>query len=406
MQNIELNVLSTMLDKASWDRTKNFITPAMFPKDWRPLAHTIREAHLKYEDIERLDRTSLIAAHKMLFPATPDGKAEQTSDLVDSLMLLEQVDQDLAYDWAKTFWQRDMARQIGEKAVEFWTGNNELAFSDIAKMMERVASNSLDAHDTFTIIHDNFEELIQATVQDPDFTFGLSTLEEHIQGMNRGDFGIIFARPEVGKTSFCSYLAAHYLAGGHNVHYWANEELAKKVKLRIVTAFFNKDKYVLLNEKQNFVEEYKERLDKNLIVIDSVGTSMSEIVDFTALNKPDVVFVDQMDKVKIDGTFTRGDERLKEIYVSGRELGKRNNCLVWAVSQANYEAHQREVIEYSMLDNSRTGKAGEADIIIGIGKGLGIDDNTRFLTVSKNKLNGWHGTSHAFLNISTGRYYT
>ena len=119
-----------------------------------------------------------------------------------------------------------------------------------------------------------------------------------------------------------------------------------------------------------------------------------------------MVFIDQMDKVKIDGTFTRGDERLKEIYVSGRELGKRNNCLVWAVSQANYEAHQREVIEYSMLDNSRTGKAGEADIIIGIGKGLGIDDNTRFLTVSKNKLNGWHGTSHAFLNISTGRYYT
>jgi hypothetical protein len=89
----------------------------------------------------------------------------------------------------------------------------------------------------------------------------------------------------------------------------------------------------------------------------------------------------------------------------GRYLAKRNDCLVWAVSQASYEAHQREIIDFAMMDNSRTGKAGEADVILGIGRGLGVDDNTRFLTISKNKVNGWHGTAHAFLNIETGRYY-
>ena len=30
--------------------------------------------------------------------------------------------------------------------------------------------------------------------------------------------------------------------------------------------------------------------------------------------------------------------------------------------------HDRQFIDYSMLDNSRTGKAGEADVIVGIGK--------------------------------------
>ena len=138
--------------------------------------------------------------------------------------------------------------------------------------------------------------------------------------------------------------------------------------------------------------------------MDSVGTSVKEIINFTTLNKPDIVFIDQMDKVKIDGTYTRGDERLKEIYVMGRELAKRHNCLVWAVSQASYEAHEREVIDYSMLDNSRTGKAGEADLIIGIGRELGLENNTRFLTVSKNKINGWHGTVPVQINVPTGRY--
>mgnify|MGYP005827742409 CR=1 FL=1 len=120
--------------------------------------------------------------------------------------------------------------------------------------------------------------------------------------------------------------------------------------------------------------------------MDSVGTSVKEITNFTALNKPDVVFIDQMDKVKVEGTYTRGDERLKEIYVMGRELAKRNN---------------------SMLDSSRTGKAGEADLIIGIGKQIGMDTtNTRFLAISKNKINGWHGNVPVQINIATGRYST
>ena len=79
--------------------------------------------------------------------------------------------------------------------------------------------------------------------------------------------------------------------------------------------------------------------------------------------------------------------------------------MVWAVSQACFEAHEREVIDYSMLDNSRTGKAGEADLIIGIGKQAGLEaTNTRFLSVSKNKINGWHGNVPVHINIATGRY--
>ena len=405
MQDIELNVLATMLDKSVWDRTKNFITPVMFPKDWRSLAHTIREAHLKYEEIESLDATTLVAVHKIMFPAMPDSKALQTFDLIDDLLAVKKVDVNLAYDWAKTFWQRDMARQIGEKAVGFWTGENSMAFSEISQMIEKVASNSLDGEDSFRIIHEDFEELIKSTVKEPDFTFGLHTLEQNVQGLNRGDFGIIFARPEIGKSSFCAHLASHYISRGQKVHYWANEEIAKKVKLRIITAYFDIDKNTLQKQKDRYIEEYKEKVDANLVVMDSVGTSVKEIINFTTLNKPDVVFIDQMDKVKIDGTYTRGDERLKEIYVMGRELAKRHNCLVWAVSQASYEAHEREVIDYSMLDNSRTGKAGEADLIIGIGKQMGIDENnTRFLAVSKNKINGWHGNVPVQINIATGRY--
>jgi len=405
MENLELNLLASTLKTKNWEKIKNFITPQMFPKEWRSIAQAITEAHLRYENIDVLDDKAVLAVHKMMFPAMPDSKDEDAKQLIGSLCNVPDMDDDLAYDYAKTFWERSMAKLIGEKAVQFWVGDDPNAFADIAKLMDRVTNNSMEGHETFTIVKDTFEELMESTSKPPEFLFGVPTLEDHLPGMNRGDFGIIFARPEVGKTSFCSHLVAQYLAQGKKVHYWANEELAKKVKLRITTAFFGVDKHTLVENKHDYKETYDSVIGSNLVVIDSVGTDITELGSFTALNKPDVILIDQLDKVKIGGDFGRGDERLKELYVSGRELAKRNDCLVWAVSQANYEAHQREIIDFSMMDNSRTGKAGEADVILGIGKGLGVDDNTRFLTISKNKVNGWHGTAHAFLNIATGKYY-
>ena len=405
MENLELNLLASTLKTKNWEKIKNFITPQMFPKEWRSIAQAITEAHLRYENIDVLDDKAVLAVHKMMFPAMPDSKDEDAKQLIGSLCNVPDMDDGLAYDYAKTFWERSMAKLIGEKAVQFWVGDDPNAFADIAKLMDRVTNNSMEGHETFTIVKDTFEELMESTSKPPEFLFGVPTLEDHLPGMNRGDFGIIFARPEVGKTSFCSHLVAQYLAQGKKVHYWANEELAKKVKLRITTAFFGVDKHTLVENKHDYKETYDSVIGSNLVVIDSVGTDITELGSFTALNKPDVILIDQLDKVKIGGDFGRGDERLKELYVSGRELAKRNDCLVWAVSQANYEAHQREIIDFSMMDNSRTGKAGEADVILGIGKGLGVEDNTRFLTISKNKVNGWHGTAHAFLDIATGKYY-
>ena len=112
------------------------------------------------------------------------------------------------------------------------------------------------------------------------------------------------------------------------------------------------------------------------------------------------MFIDQLDKVHVTGLYNRTDEKLKEVYVRTREIAKRHGCLIWAVSQASYEAQNLHEVSYEHLDNSRTGKAGEADIILGIGVGEG--DNARTLHVSKNKLNGWHGNTYTSIDIERG----
>jgi hypothetical protein len=60
-----------------------------------------------------------------------------------------------------------------------------------------------------------------------------------------------------------------------------------------------------------------------------------------------------------------------------------------------------------MLDNSRTGKAGEADIIIGVGKtgSSEVENTVRHICISKNKINGWHGMINTQIDIAKGIYY-
>jgi len=229
-------------------------------------------------------------------------------------------------------------------------------------------------------------------------------MSARITGLNRGDLGIIFARPEVGKTTFCCFLVAEYIRQGHSVFYWANEERASKIKLRIITSYLKKSVQDVETDIENSLVKWSE-VKNNLVVFDSVGTSIEELDSYCGLNKPSVVVIDQLDKMKIVGQFGRGDERLKALYCYAREVAKRNDCLVWAVSQAGFEAEGNQIIDYSMLDSSRTGKAGEADIILGIGKNADDEDTTRFVNISKNKINGFHGFITVDINKDVGRYY-
>jgi len=154
-------------------------------------------------------------------------------------------------------------------------------------------------------------------------------------------------------------------------------------------------------------DRYETEIAPYLTIFDSVGTSVEEVDEYAKLNSPDIMFMDQLDKFRISGEYNRGDERLKETYVVAREIAKRNSLLVWAVSQASFDAHDRQWIDYSMLDNSRTGKAGEADIIVGIGKtgSSELENVVRHICVSKNKLNGWHGMINAQIDVGRGLYY-
>ena len=79
------------------------------------------------------------------------------------------------------------------------------------------------------------------------------------------------------------------------------------------------------------------------------------------------------------------------------------------MSQASADGEGKTRIDFSMAEGSKTGKAAEADVILGIGKHNGDADDdsvdyTRFLHISKNKISGFHGTVACLIEPDIGRY--
>jgi RecA-family ATPase len=115
------------------------------------------------------------------------------------------------------------------------------------------------------------------------------------------------------------------------------------------------------------------------------------------------------DKFAKTAGFARTDEALKANAVHARMIAKQHECAIFYMSQLSADAEGKVLLNQSMMEGSRTGKAAEADLMILIAKNPPVDgqeeeDAQRHLNVVKNKLTGWHGVVHCELEYKTARY--
>jgi len=161
----------------------------------------------------------------------------------------------------------------------------------------------------------------------------------------------------------------------------------------------------IVADKQQ-AQQYWSDIKDNIFMFDTVDWSIEDIDAHCEKNKPDIIVIDQLDKINVSGTYARTDEKLRQIYTSVREIAKRRECAVIAISQASADAHNRNSISFDQMENSKTGKAAEADLIIGIGRNANSDleNKIRTLCVSKNKINGYHGEPVCTIRREISRY--
>ena len=79
-------------------------------------------------------------------------------------------------------------------------------------------------------------------------------------------------------------------------------------------------------------EEWKKIRDK-IHVYDCKDFTVESIDSYCEEYKPDIVVIDQLDKVELSGSFNSGHEKLREIYKLTRDIFLEKGCMyVWYLS--------------------------------------------------------------------------
>jgi len=401
---IEKQMIRLMLNKKFYTQYKGTLSPTVFAGDISSLYDTIQKAHDKYEEDIKVDE--LYSLHTAIFnPALTRAAKEKFSELVEDIKEVQEPSKEIAKDIMRILSDRDLAQRIAVESTEIFNGK-EANFSEIVSMIDK-HKNNIDEEKT-PAVTSNVNEVLDLLDVTTKWKFNIPVLRDNVGGIGGGNLMIAFARPETGKTAFWVSLCTApngFAEQGAKIHAFINEEPAIRTQMRAISCYTGMTRDEIIQDKEMANKSWSEIKD-NISMFDTVDWSMEDIDAHCEKHKPDIIVIDQLDKVNVTGTYARTDEKLRQIYTSVREIAKRRDCAVIAISQASADAHNRNSISFDQMENSKTGKAAEADLIIGIGRNANSDleNKIRTLCVSKNKINGYHGEPVCTIRRSISRY--
>ncbi len=407
---LENRIIKFCLNRDFFEENRKRISKNNFTNGLAEVYTVIGDTYKKHNNIQKLSVEEVKDAYFNIYkPASTTAHRQKMEAILDNIGNDNtEYNADIVSDTLKNLRMLEHAKQVIEEANGVWNGKSK-SLSTVKKLVEEFDEDVIESEDGLTPVTKDIGEMLDAVSVTSKWKFNIKTLGDRIDGVGEGNLMVIFARPETGKTAFWVSLVAGYEGFAHQgakVHCFINEEPAVRTQMRMVSAWTDMHKLDIQDSMKEATEEWA-KISDNIVCHDSVDWSLESLDKYCEDNKPDIVIVDQLDKINVEGTFSRGDERLRAIYLGAREIAKRRNIALIGVSQANAEAEGSAVLSFDMMENSRTGKAAEADLIIGIGKAQQDGDTPNFLrnlNVIKNKINGWHGIVNSILVPEKSRY--
>lgn len=278
------------------------------------------------------------------------------------------------------------------------SGFNPEEFSEVLKEYEKKQVGG----ETEGWVTNEIERIIQAVDRNTGLKWRLNCLNKATKGLIPGDFIIVAAYVDTGKTTFATseatYIASQLETG--SVLWFNNEEhndkVLQKIWMSALGAPWSKIQRNHEKAKKKYIEIMHGDIDR-IKLIDIRGHSINSIKKICKKENPKLMIFDQIDKINPGRKKYYADhDRLKSLYGEVRALAN-EYCPVIGISQADAttrwfnketeEVSYQKYLDQSQLDGSKIGKPGEADIIITIGRDRGLP-NSRFLFIPKNKVEG------------------
>ena len=405
---MELALLRSLMEKSFYDDHRGAKCPdRLFAKDNRKIKQSIDKAMSTYERSVTPDEIEALFMSNN--PTLTTAQKQAYSSLFRQIRMEQPLGEDIAQEVLSKLFQQVVGEDIANIGFDYVNGSHS-SLEPIRQILEQYGD---DFTPNLNVEWDDIEidTLLAKNDLEARWTFNVPTLTRQVDGINSGHLIEIGARPNTGKTSFHASLLAGQdglAQQGASCIILCNEEGSHRVGARYLTASTGMTMREI-KENPSRARDLYAPIKDNIKIKDATGRDMSWVESVCKSYKPDIVVLDMGDKFARTGGFARTDEALKANAVHARMIAKEHKCAVFYMSQLSADAEGKVLLNQSMMEGSRTGKAAEADLMILIAKnppqqGAEEEDLQRHLNVVKNKLTGWHGVVHCNLNYQVGRY--
>ena len=405
---MEQQILKSLLNKEFYDSVRGGKCPTqVFTKDLRKIKETIDYA------IEEFDRDLTTDEIKGLFfsknPTLTTSQKHQYELIFKQIEDSSVVGSDVANEVLSSMFRQFVGQEVANLGFQYVNGD--------MTTLEPLRGLIENYQEDFTpkvkadFVDNSVENLINSASSNTKYRFNINSLFQAVEGLDGGMLFVIGARSNVGKSSFHATLCAGSNGWGHQnakILVLCNEEKPERIAARYMTACTGMTMRQIKENKQQAHRLY-DPIKDNIKFVDATGKTMSWAESVIKTHKPDIVIMDIGSKFSEEGSATNNHEVLKANAIYARNIGKLYGCLVVYCTQLSAEAEGKIVLSQAMIEGSKTGLAGESDLMILVSRNPPMNDQTeddgmRYLNIVKNKISGVHRIVNCEFDFNTGEY--
>lgn len=411
---LDIPLLKFISNRDNYSRFRKHIKSHTIVRETVLLLADIDEYFNMYEDINVIDWNHFQVWFNMVKHSTWEVEKKAVYDAI-----FKRIDShgDVEREIVNKFIELDYTAQVREICDKIIRGDK--ASLDAVPMvldryLDEIGNAGKDDEDYF--VTSNLADILNDLVRSKGMEWRLEDLNISIGPVHGGDFVIVGARPETGKTTFLCSEFTHMVTQlplEKGAIIFNNEEDGRKIFARLVQSAL---KYTLMDiavdedkAEQKYIDTVG-RLDRIKVVHKENNLSIHDIDRYLKNGDYGLVGINVLDKVRGFEKDESEVSRMRKLAQFVRNLAIKYKVCIIAVMQADATGEGKAWLDQSQLYGSKTGVQGEADVIIMIGHNGDID--TRYLSVAKNKLPGGpraipaerHGKFDVQFDQERGRY--
>ena len=376
------------------------------------ILNLINSYYQKFPEHNYISQAELASYFKSEYPAHKDPK--YILQMIEAIYEVDTSDS-LASDIVGRLVEVDVANRVINALLPTLQGEQYGKLMEASSLITEWQETAFEGQEEESCFVDDDLDVLLDNNDTDGLRFRLDCVHDALGPLTGGTLGHIFARPEVGKTTFTHSEASFFaeqIAEDSCILWINNEEEGGKVRIRQHSAVTGMSEETMRQDSVTAKRVFKERGGDRLRLYDNASVSVVDIELLCKEYKPRVVFIDQGDKITYRGQDKAGNgaDRLKQVYDKLREVVKRCNK-EWkmdmvTIGQADAQCEGRKWLNLSNLDSGKTGKAGAFDYCIGIGKTfIEGEENLRYISFAKNKLGGKHTKTRVTIDSEKARYH-